>query len=191
MNLTSAIKVTTGPISFRAALEISHYARRTSLDFEHIRFWPFMAETFVDVVFKGVNYICGDIIYAARYARTRKLLENDSIKPTQVDQSIRDLYGYRGGARRIHWFRMHVQVYFGVPPIATNASGSRRSKSHRITKAQLREMVCHEGKWYADQDELKKALEDTCYRAQDVPWTLPNWMLQPPRSKRKRATKRR
>jgi hypothetical protein len=159
------------------------------VDFEHIRFWPFMADTFVNIVFKGVDYRCGDVIYAARYARTGKFVQNDSIKPTQVDQSIRDLYVYRDGAPRIHWFRMHLQIYFGLPPIAADRAFTRRSK--RITKAQLKDMVCHEGRWYSDQDELEQALENERYRSLDEPWRVPQWMLQPDRPKRKRAIKRR
>jgi hypothetical protein len=58
-------------------------------------------------------------------------------------------------------------------------------------KGELHEMVRHKGQWYANRRELEQTLEDARYRAQNVPWRVPERMLQPPPPKRKRTMKRR
>jgi hypothetical protein len=74
---------------------------------------------------------------------------------------------------------MTLELYFGVRPLSffrADSSNITFGKDHirRIVKtykksktlypegrsrAELKEMVCHDGKWYANKDELERALE--------------------------------
>ena len=164
-----------------------------------------MADTFVDVILYGYYYICGDILYTYLYPSTGEHVKFESINPEKLDQSIRNLYEYRSGARRIHHYRMMLEVYFGAPRLSFFRADSSRitfGKDHirRIvhlynksktlhaegtSRAELKEMVCHDGQWYANEDELKQALERK--RAQEGygSWAVPDWLLEPKREKRR------
>jgi len=159
------------------------------MDFTHIRFWPFMADGFVEVALRGVQHIAGHTVYAARYVRTGEGVISSSIDPNQIDQTIRDLYGYEAGAWTVHQYRMKLQVYFGLPPIAEAIA--QEGVSNNISEEDLEEMVCHEGQWYANEDTLKQALEDAAYHAEKELWAVPKRMLEPPPGKVKRRAKRR
>jgi hypothetical protein len=134
------------------------------LDLFQIRFWPFMADTFVDVVLYGHAYVSGDTLYAYLYPSTGEHVSFESIDSATLDQSIRDLYDYPSGARRVHHYRMKLEVYIGVPPLAFFCSNSARLKPGKdrirqivntyrkakslpcrgTSRAELKEMVCHD-----------------------------------------------
>jgi hypothetical protein len=58
------------------------------------------------------------------------------------------------------------------------------------TKDELEAMVCQDGQWYANKDELEKAMERKRRETERQPWAIPDWMLEPkPRKRRVRPQK--
>jgi hypothetical protein len=192
------------------------------LDIFRIRFWPFMADTFLDIALYGHAFICGDVLYGSVYLATGEHVRPEAIKPAQLDQSIRDLFRYPAHARRIHHFRMELEMYFGAPPlffVRANGNGlelghdpirkmvQRYQKRWRnepmpqrsgdalarkeVSKAELEAMVCHDGRWYANQHEVDEAVENMQYEAELQPWAVPEWMLRPKPKARVRRRKKR
>lgn len=159
------------------------------MDFTQIRFWPFMADTFVEITLRGVQHIAGHTIYAARYAGTGEGVESGAIKLNQIDQSIRALYGYAEGGWSVYEYRMGLQVYFGVPPMAEAVMPEGLSEP--VTEDELEEMICHNGQWYTNDGTLKRALEDAAYQATKELWAIPTRMLEPKPTKPKTRPKRR
>jgi len=163
-----------------------------------------MADTFVDVAVYGHSYASGDILYAFLYPAMGEHVKFESINPEKLDQSIRSLYDYPSGARRIHHFRMKLEVYFGAQPLSFFRIDSskiefrkdnvhrivdvyRRGKSlprQEISREELEEMVCHEGNWYANEYELQRALDRKREQTAYEPWAVPDWMLKPKPQKR-------
>ena len=163
-----------------------------------------MADTFVDVALYGAAYRCGGILYASLYPSTGEKVGVSSISPEDLDQSIRRLYDYPFGARRIHHYRMKLEVYFGVPHLSffpADCSKIELGKDHirrivekyrrrkslppvRISWSELEEMVCHDGKWYANEDELERELEQKQAQEGYGLWAVPDWMLEPKPPKR-------
>jgi hypothetical protein len=45
-------------------------------------------------------------------------------------------------------------------------------------------MVCHNGKWYANEDEFERALKRRRERETDESWAAPDWLLEPKPQKR-------
>jgi hypothetical protein len=63
------------------------------------------------------------------YPSTGEHVKLESINPEKLDQSIRDLYDYPSGARRIHHYRTKLEVYFGVPAVSFFCVNSASLKS--------------------------------------------------------------
>ena len=169
-----------------------------------------MADTYVDLAICELACIAGDALYASIYLATGEHVRQEAICPWPRDQSVRDLYRYRSGARRVHRFRSQLEIYFGAPPlffVRADDDGIEPGTDHirtlvdryhqlwrnepaprrkcdrlprkKVSKAELQAMVCHEGKWYVDQDELEEATEEKEYEAELLPWAIPSWMLKP------------
>jgi hypothetical protein len=66
-----------------------------------------------------------------------------------------------------------------LPPLRTDGALPPR----KVSKAELREMLCHNGKWYSDQGELERALHREKDEAELQPWAIPDCMAEPKRER--------
>jgi hypothetical protein len=180
-----------------------------------------MADTHVDIAMYGHSFVAGDVLYASVYLATGEHVRHGGICPPPRDQSVRDVYRYPAGARRVHHFRMQLEMYFGAPPlffVPADDPGIELGKDRvrtlvdryqqhwwnervgnddplprkKVSKAELEAMVCHNGQWYADEHELDKAIEQKKCQAELPLWAIPDAMLEPtPRKALVRRSKKR
>jgi hypothetical protein len=62
----------------------------------------------------------------------------------------------------------------------------------KVSTAELQAMVCCDGKWYANERELEKAVAQKKDQAESQPWAIPDGMLKPkPRKALVRSSKKR
>ncbi|HEX4773428.1 MAG TPA: hypothetical protein VH351_21530 [Bryobacteraceae bacterium] len=136
-----------------------------------IRFWPYMADTHVDIAMYGHAFVAGDVLYASVYLATGEYVRHGGICPPPRDQSIRDVYRYPSAARRVHHFRLQLEIYFGAPPspsfgpmILGNPNG-RGSRSH---SGRALSAAGEKSRW--------QAVKMIC-QAELAPWAIPDAML--------------